>query len=62
MLMRGKRSALYEARKESLEALRDAYTLLAGADWHEMGDRLDNLDGCSQRLHAVLALWASLER
>lgn len=61
MLARGRRSALYEARKEALEALRDAYTLLAGADWYEMRERLAAVSSATLRLETCCTLWESIQ-
>lgn len=62
MMLRGKRSALYEARRETLEAMRDAYTVLSGADWDDMQEKLSPIKSLAQRLETILTLWDSIEQ
>lgn len=61
MIRRGKLSALAAARNEAESALRDAYTLLTGADWFEYGERLLKVKEAVQRLDTISILRASIE-
>lgn len=60
MLMRGKKSALAAARNDAEAELRDAYTLMTGADWNDYRARLAKVKECVTRLDTVCVLWESL--
>ncbi len=57
MLLRGRRSALAAARNEAESELRDAYTLMTGADWTEYRPRLLKVKEAVQRLDTIITLW-----
>jgi hypothetical protein len=61
MLLRGKRSALASARNEADIALRDAYTVLQGADWPEVQRRAAEVSSLAMRIQTIASIWESLK-
>ena len=57
MLERGRRSALHQARKDATEGLRDAYTLLQGAEWDVLDSHADVIATHAERLKTLAAMW-----
>ena len=56
MLKRGRLSAIYSARKDASEALRDAYTLMQSHDWSEMADHARVARDAADRLITLAAM------
>jgi len=61
MLARGKRSAMHAARIDAAEALRDANTLVQGAEWHELQSAAEKARSAAERLLTLAAMWQELE-
>lgn len=61
MLLRGKRSALREARIEAIKGLRDAYTDLDGADWGDLHSAARVCREHAERLMTLAAMWGEIE-
>lgn len=55
MVARGRRSALMQARKEALEALRDEITFLNSVDLSELSG--GHLHEIAERLNDISAAW-----
>ncbi len=62
MLERGKRSALHAARQDAAQALRDASTLVQGAEWHELRGHAEAARQAAERLLTLAAMWGEVER
>lgn len=60
MLLRGRQSALGSARKEAAEALRDACTMVQGADWDHLGKHAEDALKAADRLKTLAAMWGEL--
>jgi len=60
MLLRGRRSALASARNEAAEALRDACTLIQGADFDEVGKLAAEVMEIAERLRVIATKWGEL--
>lgn len=60
LILRGKRSALSEARREATQRLRDAYTVLDGSEWVALEDAARVCRDYSERLMTLAAMWAEV--
>lgn len=57
MLRRGKASALYSARNDATECLRDALVAVQSADWPDLSARADVALRAADRLKTLALLW-----
>jgi len=60
MIERGRRSALAQARREAIETLRDAYTMIQTADWDSLAAHAAAAREASDRLVTLAAMWEEL--
>jgi predicted alpha/beta-hydrolase family hydrolase len=60
MILRGKRSAIGTARNDAAAELRDACTLVQGADWSELAAHAQRAKTAAENLQALAAMWAEL--
>jgi hypothetical protein len=61
MILRGKRSALAEARRQATEGLRDAYNAAQSADWNDLEQCAQVCGEYSARLATLASMWRSLD-
>ena len=57
----GKRSAMQSARMDAADALRDAYTLVQCAEWHELQRAAEAARSAAERLLTLAAMWQELD-
>jgi hypothetical protein len=57
MLLRGKRSALREARTETIKAMRDAYTHTESCDWEMLASNASGVKALAERLLDIAQQW-----
>lgn len=57
MAQRGRRSVLAQARKETTEALRDAYNQLQSAEWTVLDAHADAVAMYADRLKTLAVMW-----
>lgn len=62
MLLRGRRSALHEARKQATEGLRDAYNATQAADWNSLDDWASQCIDYAARLSTLAQMWQAVEQ
>lgn len=61
MLKRGRLSAIYAARKEAAETLRDAFTLMQSNDWADMAAHARVAKDAADRLITLAAMLEELK-
>lgn len=61
MILRGKRSSLAAARNDAEACLRDAYTVMQGAEWADLPARLADVQACVDRLRVVGTAWEAIK-
>lgn len=60
MLRKGRESAIWTARREAMETLRDAYTAAQSDDWTQLGVSMSTVKEAAERLMLLSVMWDEL--